>query len=157
MKNLFTLLLICVLPTFSIAQSIKPKPNILWVIKANGTGKDIVTRNLIANPSSIEKIVNMPADEIQRRFATLKPNGVWVVTLKPDVNLVKITELYNSRGINQMLRTRPVSLDGAYLSDTSDVYFDSNYIQEVKSNSDSVKIRTISFRRRMQSLGKTIE
>lgn len=157
MRNLLTLLLICILPTIGIAQNNRPRPNTLWVIKTNGTGTEIITRRLIVSPSSIEKLENMPVGEIQRRFATLKPKGVWVVTLKPDVNLVKITELYNKQGISQASRTRPVSLDGANLNDTSDVYIDSNNIKILKSNSDSVKIITKTYYRRMQSLGKTIE
>ena len=140
----YIVFVICYMPIHLHAQTSKPVNKVLWAIKDNKSGKEILTTYVIIGAQQIDSLRVLKAGEIRLRYGAIKENIVLDVTLKPKVQILCLDAFYKQRGIKSKTRSLPTSANGEDISDTPNVYVEPMSVKEVKVGRDSIRITTIN-------------
>ena len=158
MKRAFNFVLLTTLfPTMAFAQlsgavrqtkemKFDTDLNLIFVVKLNNS-QEIVTHELVVMPAEIQKLEGMPVEEREKRFGKLdmKKTVVMVVTPKPGVKLVRLSELYQHHHLTNEEQKLTLKIDGRLIKDTTNVIFDENALKSFTAYKDSVAIYSYSY------------
>lgn len=131
-------------PCMLFAQGkIKEQPTAIFVIKSSPTSNEIITRSLIMPASSAQSFEIMTPEEVIKRFPNSRNLVGYSVILNPDVRLVPLKDFYKQKKLNIQTQ-KSLLVDGVPIADTSDALIETSSVTSVDSQSDEVRIETVS-------------
>lgn len=112
----------------------KLETKILSVVKSNDRRSEEITSNLIIEPADIASLHILSEPDAHNRYNITKGTLVMIVTLNPDVKLIKPSELFDKYDLGKNYRSLKIRLDGKKVVEPDDILLEIKAIQSVSVN-----------------------
>ena len=132
-----------ILPITLFSQVIQEKSSAIFIVKSDSSPKEVVTRNLIMPFSSAKSFEIMSSLDVKKRFPKSENLAVYIVTLNPNVKLIRIEEFYKRKKITTG-KQKGLMVDGNLISNTSDALIEESSVTSILLQGDKVKLETLS-------------